>query len=239
MHDILRNVRVLIRHCEPLVALGLASALAGQPGIDVVEAPVDSRLPLPEADVLLCDYDSGLAWLAGHPRRAHEAGPGPAGVLVVSGRDSEAEIRDALQAGVRGYLLGGCTLAELVDAVRAVGRGAHHLCDTAARLVAQSLTRTPLTQRETEVLRLMASGLPNKLIASRLGIAIGTVKAHTKAILAKLDAGSRTEATVIAERRGLLGPRSALPPAAALRAAARSGADRVPLTRPSALLAAA
>ena len=70
--------------------------------------------------------------------------------------------------------------------------------------------RTPLTPRETEVLRLMALGLPNKRIASRLAIALGTVKAHIQAILAKLEARSRTEATVIAEQRGLLGPRLAL-----------------------------
>jgi len=67
-----------------------------------------------------------------------------------------------------------------------------------------------LTPREREVLERMVEGLPNKRIASRLAIAAGTVKAHVQAILAKLEACSRTEATVIAEQRGLLGPRLAL-----------------------------
>ena len=117
-------------------------------------------------------------------------------MLVLSGRGGEVEIRHALQRGARGYLLGPCSLDELVAAVRSVGSGRRYLCAAAARRVAQSLTCTPLTPRETEVLRLMALGLPNKRIASRLAIALGTVKAHIQAILAKLDARSRTEATV-------------------------------------------
>lgn len=78
-----------------------------------------------------------------------------------------------------------------------------------------SLTRTPLTMRESEILCLIASGMSNKLIASKLDIALGTVKAHATAILDKLGARSRTQATVIAAQRGLLGPASPLQQAAA------------------------
>ena len=193
MHD---PIRVLIRHADPLIAVGTAAALAGQPSLVVLDAPSD-------ADVLVADYEGALAWLgdAASPRT---------GVLVLSWRDGEAEIRLALQRGARGYLLGHCSLDELVAAVRSVGSGRHHLCAAAAQRLALSLVRTPLTPRETEVLRLIALGLPNKRIASRLAIALGTVKAHIQAILAKLEARSRTEATVIAEQRGLLGPRLAL-----------------------------
>ena len=189
-------IRVLIRHSDPLIAAGTAAALADQPGLAVLDAGAD-------ADVLIADYDGALDWLA-TARSSHT------GVLVLSRRDGEAEIRHALQRGARGYLLGHCSLDELVAAVRSVGSGRHHLCTAAAQRLALSLVRTPLTPRETEVLRLMALGLPNKRIASRLAIALGTVKAHIQAILAKLDARSRTEATVIAEQRGLLGPRLAL-----------------------------
>jgi DNA-binding NarL/FixJ family response regulator len=187
-------IRVLIRHADPLIAAGARAALAGQPGLCVVDA---------DADVLLADYDGALARLA-------ESASSGAGVLVLSWRDGEAEIRRALQCGARGYLLGRCSLDELVAAVRSVGSGRRHLCAGAAQRLAQSLTHTPLTPRETEVLRLMAIGLPNKSIASRLAIALGTVKAHNQAILAKLQARSRTEATAIAEQRGLLGARLAL-----------------------------
>ena len=193
MHD---PIRVLIRHIDPLIAAGAAAALADEPGLVVVDAA-------PEADVLVADYDGALAWLADTPSRR-------TGVLVLSWLDGEAEIRHALQRGARGYLLGGCSLAELVAAVHHVGNGRRHLCAGAAQRLAQSVLRTPLTPREAEVLRLMAIGLPNKRIASRLAIALGTVKAHIQAILAKLEARSRTEATAIAERRGLLGPRLAL-----------------------------
>jgi len=193
MHE---TIRVWIRHADPLIAVGAAAALAGQPGLFVVTAGT-------QADVLIADYDGALGWLA-------QRSPPRTGVLVLSWRDGECEIRHALQRGARGYLLGHCGLDELVAAVRGVASGRRHLCAGAAQRLARSLTRTPLTPRETEVLRLMALGLPNKRIASRLAIALGTVKAHIQAILAKLEARSRTEATVIAEQRGLLGPRLAL-----------------------------
>ena len=189
-------INVLIRHGDPLIAAGVGAALVGQPHL-VMRAAVS------EANVLVTDYDGALAWLGDAPSPR-------IGVLVLSWRDGEAEIRHALQCGARGYLLGPCGLDELVTAVRNVGSGRRHLCASAAQRLAQSVMRTPLTPRETEVLRLMAIGLPNKRIASRLAIALGTVKAHIQAILAKLEARSRTEATVIAEQRGLLGPRLAL-----------------------------
>jgi len=189
-------IRVLIRHTDPLIAAGVAATLGCRPGLVLLEAR-------PDADVLIADYDSALAWLADAPSPR-------TGVLVLSWRDGEAEIRLALQRGARGYLLGHCSLDELVAAVCSVGSGRRHLCAAAAQRVAQSLMCTPLTTRETEVLRLMALGLPNKRIASRLAIALGTVKAHIQAILVKLEARGRTQATVIAEQRGLLGPRLAL-----------------------------
>jgi DNA-binding NarL/FixJ family response regulator len=192
MHD--DPIRVLVRHADPLIAAGAAAAVAGRPGLAVVEA---------DADVLIADHDGALAWLAGKPTPR-------TGVLVLSSRDGENAIRHALHSGVRGYLLGPCSLDELAAAVRSVGSGRHHLCARAAQRLAQSHSRTPLTPRETEVLRLMAIGLPNKSIARRLGIALGTVKAHNQAILAKLQARCRTEATAIAEQRGLLVPRMAL-----------------------------
>lgn len=188
-------IRVLICHADPLIATGAKAALAGQPGLRVVDTVAD-------ADVLLADYDGALA------RLAENAASG-AGVLVLSWRDGECEIRQALQRGVRGYLLGRCGLDELVAAVRGVGSGRRHLCAGAAQRLAHSLAHTPLTPRETEVLRLIAIGLPNKSIARRLAIALGTVKAHNQSILAKLQARSRTEATAIADQRGLLGPRLA------------------------------
>jgi DNA-binding NarL/FixJ family response regulator len=207
MTTLYQPLRVLARHNDPLLAAGINAALMAAPGVEVVTACGNASFP--DADVVVCDYDSGMAW-AHHQRLRTSAAQRAPGLVVITWRDSEADVRKALQSGIGGYLLSNCGLSELVDAVRAVGRGAPYLCAVAAALVAQSLTRTPLTLRESQILQLIASGMPNKLIASDLNITLGTVKAHARAILDKLGARSRTQATVIAAQRGLLGPESPL-----------------------------
>lgn len=211
MTTLFQPLRALVRHHDPLLAAGINAALMPAAGIEVVTASDNASFP--DADVVICDYDSGMAWAHHRRIRPSAARHGP-GVIVITGRDSEADVRTALQSGIGGYLLVNSGVNELVDAVRAVGRGTPYLCEVAAALVAKSLTRTPLTLRESEILRLIASGMSNKLIASQLSIALGTVKAHARAILDKLGARSRTQATVIAAQRGLLGPCSPLRPAA-------------------------
>lgn len=211
MTTFFQPLRALARHNDPLLAAGINTALTSAPGIEVVTA-FDSSL-FPDAEVVIGDYESGMAW-AQHQRFRPSAARRSPGVVVITWRDNEADVRAALQAGIGGYLLGNCGLNELVDAVRAVGRGSPYLCEVAASLVAKSLTRTPMTMRESEILRLIASGMSNKSIASELNIALGTVKAHARAILDKLGARSRTQAIVIAAQQGLLGPHSPLRPAA-------------------------
>jgi DNA-binding NarL/FixJ family response regulator len=211
MNTLFQPLRALARHSDPLLAAGINAALMSAPGIEVVTASDSSALP--DADVVISDYESGMAW-AQHQRFRSSAARRPLGVVVITWRDNEADVRAALQAGIGGYLLGNCGLNELVDAVRVVGRGSPYLCEVAAALVAKSLTRTPLTVRESEILRLIASGMSNKLIASELNIALGTVKAHARAILDKLGARSRTQAIVMAAEQGLLGPHSPLRPSA-------------------------
>ncbi len=204
-------LRALARHNDPLMAAGISAALTAAPGIEVVTASDNASFP--DAEVVICDYESGMAW-AHHQRFRSSPGRHGPGLVVITWRDSEADVRTALQSGIGGYLLGNCGLNELADAVRAVGRGSPYLSEAAAALVAKSLTRTPLTMRESEILRLIASGMSNKWIASELDIALGTVKAHANAILDKLGARSRTQATVIAAQQGLLGPHSPLRAAA-------------------------
>ncbi len=133
-------------------------------------------------------------------------------VVLLSGDPGEGFAREALEAGVRGYLLRDVSPEEIVDAVRAAYQGLTVLHPAAARalLVAQAQQITPapagepLTARELEVLQLLAQGLPSKTIASRLQISEHTVKFHVGSILGKLDAASRTEAVSTAIRRGLI-----------------------------------
>jgi DNA-binding NarL/FixJ family response regulator len=124
--------------------------------------------------------------------------------IVVTGRRTAWQIRRAIDAGVRGYLLEDCTSAELADAVRCVAVGGTYLPIQVAQQLAESLTYELLTAREFVVLELMSRGLSNKGIGRRLGIGEGTVKTHVKALFDKLCVDSRTAAIAEAHRRGVL-----------------------------------
>jgi DNA-binding NarL/FixJ family response regulator len=192
------SIRVLVLYGDPLVSTGLAATLREPSDFELVPT-LDGR-----PHVVVADYEQGLALIAADRARGavrHASGPR---VLIVTRRDSEREIRHALEHGARGYLTLGCALDELVDAVRMLHRGMRHIGPVAARRLADSVACALLTARETDVLRLVVQGHGNKTIAKRLDIALGTVKTHLKAIFQKLDATSRTEVAAVAERRGLL-----------------------------------
>jgi DNA-binding NarL/FixJ family response regulator len=195
-------IRTLVLYQDPLVAAGLLSALDRQTGIAVI----DAEAVLPDehgADVVVTDYSGGLRLLAG----MHNASSlSRARVLILTDRDSECEIRHALEQGARGYLTLGCGVEELIAAVRSLHRGARHIGAAAASRLADSVAYESLTGRELDVLRLLVEGLPNKAIATQLNIAPGTVKSHMKGIFQKLGARSRTQVATLAERRGLLFP---------------------------------
>jgi DNA-binding NarL/FixJ family response regulator len=132
-------------------------------------------------------------------------------ILVLSWEAGEGFARECLQAGVRGYLLRDVSPEEMVEAVRAVNQGLTVLHPAAARALIPRERRPqptvdadPLSERETEVLQLLAQGLPSKTIAARLSISEHTVKFHVGSILGKLGAASRTEAVSLALRRGLI-----------------------------------
>jgi DNA-binding NarL/FixJ family response regulator len=195
---------VLIAHSDPLIAVGLAATLRKQRDFEVVgcsrESPfVDSKEShFPSRDVVVADYNSGLRLAASTAACRHQ-------VMILTDCDSEARICHALEQGVRGYLLMGSSLKDLMDGLRLVHVGGIALGPLVASRVADRMRRQPLTRREEDILRRIMLGLSNKGIASQLALAVGTVKTHVKSILNKLDAASRTEAVVIAQRRGILG----------------------------------
>lgn len=132
-------------------------------------------------------------------------------VVILSAYDDVDYVVAALQAGVAGYLLKTVRSEDLVAAVRAVHAGEAVLQPAVAQKLAQYWQRrgagdadVRLTPRELEVLRLLARGLPNKLIARRLGIRLHTVEGHLANLFAKLGVTSRTEAALYAVHHGLL-----------------------------------
>ena len=149
------------------------------------------------ADVLIADYESGI--------RLTETEPGWRGRAVIfTTSDSEEKIHHSLERGVRGYLLLGCAVKDLVDAIRAVHGGFVAVGPQVATRLADRLKRETLTRREEMILGRMMLGLRNKDIARDLALAVGTVKTHVKSIFAKLHVTSRTEAAAVAQRCGIL-----------------------------------
>jgi DNA-binding NarL/FixJ family response regulator len=191
-------IRVQVCHGDAMVAAGLRAILRSDPELVVMDGSDESG-----AQVIVADYDQGLA-VARRPERA-DGGPVSAPkVLVFTSRCSEADVRFALRAGVLGYLVQGCSSEDTIQAARSVHRGSRYFCSLASKRMADSLAHSSLTEREIEVLELLADGLSNKLIARHLSLTEGTVKSHVGAILDKLGATSRTQAVIFAAKRGLV-----------------------------------
>jgi DNA-binding NarL/FixJ family response regulator len=110
----------------------------------------------------------------------------------------------ALKAGARAYLLKGLLRKELLEAIRAVHAGQKRIPPEVASVLADHVIDDALTSREIDVLRLIAGGNANKLIADRLSIGEETVKGHVKRILSKLRASDRAHAVTVALRRGII-----------------------------------
>lgn len=190
---------VLIVHSDPVVSAGLAALLRRGPKFTVIASRAWESLPHGRdcADVLIADYESGI--------RLTETAPGWRGRMVIfTTSDSEEKIHHALERGVRGYLLLGCAVKDLVDAIRAVHGGFVAVGPQVATRLADRLKRKTLTRREEMILGRLMLGLRNKDIARDLTLAVGTVKAHIKSIFAKLKVKSRAEAAAVAQRCGIL-----------------------------------
>ena len=125
-------------------------------------------------------------------------------IIVMTTYETEEDVRRALQAGAKAYLVKGALPEQILETLRRVAGGEALVPARIASVLTDSLSRPELSPRELQVLRRMAAGESNKEIGQKLNITEHTVKAHAKAILLKLDAVGRTEAIAIALKRGLL-----------------------------------
>ena len=198
------DIRVLLCDDHAVVREGLARLLDRTEGIEVVGSAADGLEAVAAAlevrpDVVLMDLAMPNLDGIGATRRIVAEAPG-ANVVVLTSFGDNARIHDALDAGALGYLLKDAEAAEVVRAIRAASRGEAPLDPRVARAVlARGTTPAALsgmTTREREVLALLGTGLPNKVIARRLGISEATVKAHLTRIFRQIGVTDRTQAAI-------------------------------------------
>jgi DNA-binding NarL/FixJ family response regulator len=201
-------IRVLCVDDHPLLREGIAVVINSQPDMSVV-AEAASGAEAIEAfrrfrpDVTLMDLRlpdmSGIDALVAIRSEFRDAC-----VVVLTTFEGDAEMHRALEAGARAYLLKSMPAAALVDSIRKVHAGKKHIPPQVAASLAEYVGDDALTEREIDVLRLVADGNRNKDIANRLFISEETVKVHVKHIMEKLGARDRTQAVSIAVRRGVI-----------------------------------
>ncbi len=126
--------------------------------------------------------------------------------VVLTSAEGDIDIRRALEAGAQAYLIKGVVRTELRQVIKVVHSGKRHVPANIAEKIATHLNEPNLTARESEVLQLVADGLRNKEIATRLSIAEDTVKMHLRNVMQKLEVNDRTQAVMVAVRRGFIRP---------------------------------
>jgi DNA-binding NarL/FixJ family response regulator len=201
-------IRVLCVDDHPIVRKGITSLLAEAPDTLLVgeasngEEAIESFRRL-RPDVTLMDLRMPrLDGIAAIRQIRHEFPD--ARIIALTSYDGDQDIYQALEAGVRGYLLKEMVHTEVVRAIRTVHAGKRLVPPEVAERLSEYFPQIALTPREVEVLSFVAQGLANKDIAERLGTASGTIKMHVQNILEKLGASDRTHAVMIAIRRGIL-----------------------------------
>ncbi len=199
---------VMLVDDHPLVRLGMAGVVDRQPGFAVVAQAGDGGEAIDlyrtvRPDVVLMDLMmprvGGLEAL-----REIRMADADAKIVILTSSDGEEHVYRCLQAGARAYLLKDASEEQVADCLQAVAAGRRYVPPEVASRLAARLDNDTLTGRELDVLRLLAEGMSNKLIARAAGIAPGTVKYHVKNIMAKLDASCRTEVLREAVRRGIV-----------------------------------
>jgi len=204
-------IRVVVGDDHGLVRPGLVQLLATADDVDVVGAASGGREAVDlaadaTADVVLMDLSMPDVDGIAATRELRRRSPDTKVVILTSFSDRE-RVLDALEAGAIGYLLKDAEPDDLIRGIRAAARGESPLDPKAARQLLTARRRVEpdaqLTEREREILALIAQGHPNKVIARRLNIAEKTVKNHVSSLFQTLGVTDRTQAALWAQRQGL------------------------------------
>ena len=202
------TIAVLIVDDHPLFREGLAHALATEDGFRIVGEAADGRSALAlwtkhRPDVTLVDISMpGLDGIS-MVRQLRSAHP-QARVLMLSSSEDQEDVLAALDAGAAGYVTKGVRYMELKAAIREVHAGGQPLGEAIAKRLAARQQDSPLTPRETVVLRMLSDGLGHVEIGERLAISERTARAHVAAVREKLGAANAAQAVAKAFARGLL-----------------------------------
>jgi two-component system NarL family response regulator len=201
-------LKIMLVDDHYLVRMGLASIIALEPDMTICaeaatgeEAVALFRTHRPDVTLM----DQRLPGMSGSETTgAIRAAFPSARILVLSTYACDEEIYKALQVGAMGYLSKSVQREELTQAIRMAAAGRRHITPAVAALVADGMSRSHLSARELDVLRLLVGGKRNREIASILDITEGTVKLHVSSILGKLAVVDRTEAVAVALQRGIV-----------------------------------
>jgi DNA-binding NarL/FixJ family response regulator len=221
------TIRVLVVDDQPLIRAGFHKMVEARPDLEVVGEAADGAEAVAQArrlgpDVVLMDVR--MPTMDGLEATRQLAGPGvanPTKVLILTTFDLDEYVSEALRAGASGFLLKDAPPEELAAAIRVIAAGEALLAPSVTRRLIQRFAEQPapravdakalerLTDRETEVLRLLARGLSNAQIAAELVVSETTVKSHVAHLLMKLGLHDRVQAVVLAYETGFVQPGSA------------------------------
>lgn len=202
------KIRVLIVDDHSLVAEGLANIIKYDPEMIVVAQAENGQ----QAIDLYREHQPNITLM---DLRMPEMGGvdaitaicnefKSARIIVLTTYDGDEDIYQGLQAGAQGYLLKDAKPNELLNAIRTVHSGRPYVSPTVGRKLVERMNNPVLSEREIDVLRLIAQGLSNQDIGSALNIGESTVKSHVTRILNKLGVSDRTQAVIVAVKRGLV-----------------------------------
>jgi two-component system NarL family response regulator len=202
------NIRVLIVDDHSIIRQGLATIINRDPEMTVIAQAEDGQQAIDcfreyQPDVTLMDLRmpqvggvEAITAICAEFKLAR--------IMVLTTYDGDEDIYRGLQAGAKGYLLKDAKPNELLNAIRTIYRGQQYIPPSVGAKLVQRMSNPELSERELDVLRLMAQGMSNLEIGTALSIGESTVKSHVNRILSKLGVNDRTQAVIVAVKRGIV-----------------------------------